>query len=115
MRQTALAWMIGEPGARQLARGGLVAIVQELDQGERAAASRSRSEVMEERAGMNDQRPAVADPPIAFTGIVHGPTRLYGELHGPCVKPHNLGCGENRLLEIHERYFQFGLDRPARI
>ena len=86
MRQTSLAWMIGKPGARQLARGGLVTIVQELNQGERAAASRSRSEVIEERAGMNDQRTAVADPPIAFTGIVHGPTRLFGELHAPTCR-----------------------------
>ena len=45
MRQTALAWMIGEPGARQLARGGGVAIVQELNQSERAAASGARSEI----------------------------------------------------------------------
>ena len=86
MRQTALARMIGKPGARQLACGGLVAIVQELDQGERAAASCSRSEIMEERAGMNDQRTAVADPPIAFTGVLHGPTRLFGDLHEPTCR-----------------------------
>ena len=45
MRQTSLAWMIGEPGARQLARGGGVDIVQELDQSERAAASCACSEI----------------------------------------------------------------------
>ena len=51
MRQTALAWMIGEPGARQFARGGGVAIVQELNQGERATTSGAQGEIMEKAPG----------------------------------------------------------------
>ena len=71
-----------------------------LDQASAPCASRSCSAVMEARAGMDDQRAAVADPPIAFTSIAHGPTRLFGELHAPRVEPHDLRLGENRLLKF---------------